>query len=42
MQNIPQAKDCTVMIVDDSHFMRETLRSIYKEHKGHSEGYQGK
>ena len=28
MHVAPQDKDCTVMIVDDSHFMRETLRSI--------------
>jgi two-component system chemotaxis response regulator CheY len=26
MHALPQGEDCTVMIVDDSHFMRETLR----------------
>ena len=28
MHMVPQDKDCTVMIVDDSHFMREILRSM--------------
>ena len=34
MRILPRDRDCTVMIVDDSLFMRETLRSIL-----HQSGY---